>query len=51
MSDEKPSCSLCAYRETCNKKFSIIDPSKCLDYARDMRIPAVKENKEENGNS
>jgi hypothetical protein len=35
---EKPSCSTCAYRETCNKKFSIIDPSKCLDYTPDLRI-------------
>jgi len=39
MEEPKPSCSLCAYRETCNKKYSITNPSKCLDYARDLRIP------------
>jgi len=45
MSD-KPSCSFCAYRETCNKKFSIIDPSKCMDYARDLRIQIPNEDEE-----
>lgn len=38
MENERPSCSICAYRETCNKKYSITDPSKCLDYTRDLRL-------------
>lgn len=47
MADEKPSCSICAYRATCNKKYSITDPSKCLDYARDLRIPVSEEDKKD----
>ena len=52
MSEPKPSCSICAYRQTCNKKYSITEPSKCLDYTRDLRIQMdddedKKNNKEE----
>jgi len=39
MADKKQSCSTCAYRQTCNKKYSITDPSKCLDYTRDLLLP------------
>lgn len=48
MTDEKPSCSICAYRQTCQKKFSITDPSKCLDYTRDLRLPPPEEDDDEN---
>ncbi|MGB9731254.1 MULTISPECIES: hypothetical protein [Calditerrivibrio] len=34
----KPSCSICAWRGTCNKKFSIKDPSKCIDFSLDVTI-------------
>jgi len=52
MTDEKPSCSICAYRANCNKKFSITDPSKCIDYTRDLRITLSedKNKKEEDDN-
>ncbi|MBI5190231.1 MAG: NTPase [Nitrospirae bacterium] len=34
----KPSCVICAWRATCNKKFSIINPSTCPDYSFDVTI-------------
>lgn len=34
----KPSCSICAWRGTCNKKFSIKDPSRCIDFSLDITI-------------
>ncbi|MCB4203400.1 hypothetical protein LF845_00330 [Deferribacterales bacterium Es71-Z0220] len=47
MGEPKPTCSICAWRATCNKKYSIADPSKCLDYARDLTIEIKTEGKEE----
>jgi hypothetical protein len=47
MSEQKITCAICAWREHCKKKYSIIDPSKCLDFSRDVTI---KEKKEENEN-
>ncbi|MCX8084117.1 MAG: hypothetical protein N3C60_04275 [Calditerrivibrio sp.] len=53
----KPSCSICAWRGTCNKKFSIKDPSKCLDFSFDVTLdipcndekdPDLKSKKDEN---
>lgn len=45
----KPSCSICAWRGTCNKKFSIKDPSKCIDFSLDITIDIkTTENKDEN---
>ena len=46
MSEKKPSCSICAWRENCNKKYYIKDPSKCPDYTLDLTIPD-DEDKEE----
>jgi len=44
MSEEpKPTCAICAWREKCNKKFSITDPSKCVDYSRDLSIKINKD--------
>ncbi|WP_027389082.1 hypothetical protein [Chrysiogenes arsenatis] len=34
-------CTTCAWRGGCNKKFSIADPSRCVDYARDVSLPAT----------
>jgi len=49
---EKPSCMLCAWRETCQKRF--FEPSggaRCLYFSRDLKIkdnPAqAKQEKEE----
>jgi len=47
MEEPKPTCAICAWRATCNKKFSITDPSKCLDYTRDITIEIEVEKKEE----
>jgi hypothetical protein len=47
MEEPKPTCSICAWRATCNKKYSITDPSKCLDYTRDLTIEIKTEGKEE----
>ena len=47
MEEPKPTCAICAWRATCNKKFSITDPSKCLDYTRDITIEIEVERKEE----
>jgi len=37
-SDIKPSCVICAWRGSCNKKFSITDPSRCPEYTLDLSI-------------
>ncbi len=38
MSTGKITCSICAWRENCRKKYSIVDPSKCIDFTRDVTI-------------
>ncbi|MCA1926848.1 MAG: hypothetical protein LDL13_01365 [Calditerrivibrio sp.] len=50
MSDSiKPSCSICAWRGTCNKKFSIKDPSRCIDFSLDLTLDIKpKKDKDEN---
>ena len=50
MTDMKITCSICAWRENCKKKYSIIDPSKCLDFTRDITIKAPSENKDDKQN-
>lgn len=49
MPEHKITCSICAWRENCKKKFSIVDPSKCIDYTRDVSIKTdeQKDNKSE----
>lgn len=34
----RPSCVVCAWREACKKKYSIIDPSSCQDFSADLSI-------------
>ena len=34
----KVTCSTCAWRGDCKKKFSIADPSRCPDYVADVAI-------------
>lgn len=48
MSEAKPTCSICAWRENCRKKFSIVDPSRCADYSRDLSIRTDEEENSEN---
>jgi hypothetical protein len=44
MSDKiKPSCAICAWRGSCNKKFYIKDPSKCVDFSFDITLDIKKE--------
>ncbi|MGA1863145.1 hypothetical protein OWM07_09690 [Deferribacter thermophilus] len=44
MEKRKISCAVCAWREHCNKKYYIKDPSKCLDFSRDVTIDVESEN-------
>ncbi len=46
MSEEKTLCIVCAWRESCQKKysFSTSGNTKCPDYTRDLSLP--KEEKE-----
>lgn len=52
MEEPKPTCSICAWRATCNKKFSVVDPSRCVDYTRDLsvKIEEKGEKKDEDKN-
>jgi len=34
----KPSCVICAWKESCNKQFSMADPSRCADFTRDVAV-------------
>ncbi len=34
----KPSCVICAWRQTCNKQFVMADPSRCPEFSRDVSI-------------
>ena len=34
----KPSCVICAWRESCKKQFSMADPSHCAEFSRDLSI-------------
>ncbi len=39
MRPEKAVCALCAWRETCKKKFSVSGKDmRCPDFVRDLRI-------------
>jgi len=43
-------CAICAWRETCNKRFSVSDNgARCPDYCRDIRFrpDEKKENEKE----
>jgi hypothetical protein len=43
MTEPTPTCQICAWRQNCNKKFSIKDPSKCPDYTRDLKVKITKD--------
>jgi hypothetical protein len=40
MPDERTICVVCAWRQTCNKKFSMdgATTTRCLDYTRDVTL-------------
>ncbi len=43
MEIEKQSCSVCAWRETCQKKFSVSGKDmRCPEYVRDLQIKPEK---------
>jgi hypothetical protein len=41
-------CIICAWRQTCQKQFSMKAGQKCADYCRDVTIKAPEESKEDN---
>lgn len=45
MNRERSMCVVCAWRQTCNKKFWIVSSSakQCPDYVRDLALKAPKE--------
>jgi hypothetical protein len=49
MEDEKTMCVMCAWRQTCNKKFLMdgATTTRCLEYTRDLTLKAPVEEKEE----
>lgn len=46
MSDEKTICLICAWREKCQKRFSLPAGAKCLDFVRDVSIKSEEEGEE-----
>jgi len=43
----KVTCAVCAWRATCNKKYSITDPSRCLDFSLDVTLNIQKDDEPE----
>lgn len=41
MSDKKELCVICAWRENCQKKFSMKAGQRCPDFSRDFAIKDV----------
>lgn len=43
METKKQACSFCAWRETCQKKFSVSGRDvRCPEYVKDLQIKAAK---------
>jgi len=50
MKDKKETCIFCAWRENCNKKFSLSGRDiRCPDFVRDLKIKAAATSEEEFG--
>ncbi|MGA1846710.1 hypothetical protein [Deferribacter abyssi] len=52
METNKITCSICAWREHCQKKYYIKDPAHCPDFTKDLTIREesegeIKEKKDE----
>jgi hypothetical protein len=50
MTDEKTICVICAWRQTCNKKFLMDGASttRCPDFTRDVTLKKVDDSEEQN---
>ena len=44
---EKITCSICAWREHCQKRFYIQNPAKCPEFTRDLTLDTKKEEQKE----
>ena len=42
--DERKLCVICAWRETCRKKFSLEGKMHCPDFSKDLTIKKESEN-------
>ena len=43
----RQSCAICAWRENCNKRFSVSDGgARCPDFCRDITVRDIAENSE-----
>jgi hypothetical protein len=51
MGDEQTICVVCAWRQTCNKKFSMdgSTTTRCPDYTRDVTLRGPSPEQEEEG--
>ncbi|AFM26571.1 hypothetical protein [Desulfomonile tiedjei] len=49
MEDGRTICVLCAWRQTCNKKFSMdgATSTRCPEYTRDVTLPEVPPDRKE----
>ncbi len=49
MDAEKTVCVTCAWRQTCNKKFSVdgTTTTRCIEYTRDLALKVPKTEEEE----
>jgi len=49
ITDERTICVVCAWRETCQKKYSFSSSggTKCPDYTRDLTLPKDNDKKTE----
>ena len=47
MKDDKKLCIICAWREKCNKKFSLGEKLHCPDFTKDITIKQTEEDKYE----
>lgn len=45
MSDEKTICLVCAWREQCQKRFSLPTGAKCADFVKDVSFKSEEEEK------
>jgi hypothetical protein len=44
MPDDRSICVICAWRQTCNKKFSMdgATSTRCLDYTKDVTLTSAE---------
>jgi hypothetical protein len=48
----RQSCAVCAWRENCNKRFSVSDGgARCPDFSRDISIKEVPEDADQTTDS